>query len=66
MCDQESEIVQHILTSCVFARQFWYNLLEPVGLGQMAPGREDMRFADWWRNLIEKWIRAGDNASIVW
>ena len=25
LCDQEDGIVQHILTSCVFARQFWHS-----------------------------------------
>ena len=26
LCDQEEETVQHILTTCVFARQFWHRL----------------------------------------
>ncbi|WVZ96855.1 hypothetical protein U9M48_042438 [Paspalum notatum var. saurae] len=31
-CDQEEETVQYILTTCVFARQFWFSLLAPLGL----------------------------------
>jgi hypothetical protein len=36
-CDQEHETTQHILTSCVFARQFWHDLLAPLGLAALAP-----------------------------
>jgi hypothetical protein len=26
LCDQESESLDHILVSCVFAREFWFRL----------------------------------------
>ena len=29
LCDQEDETAQHILTSCVFAWQFWFSILQP-------------------------------------
>jgi len=32
LCDQEDETVQHLLTSCVFSRQFWFSILQPLGL----------------------------------
>ena len=32
LCDQEEETIQHILTSCVFARQFWFAILKPLNL----------------------------------
>jgi hypothetical protein len=32
MCDQQDETISHLLTSCVFARQVWSGLLQPVGL----------------------------------
>lgn len=31
LCDQEEEHIQHILTTCVFAREFWFRILTPVG-----------------------------------
>jgi len=37
LCDQEEENIQHILTSCVFARQFWFNILQPLNLFSLAP-----------------------------
>ncbi|WVZ83279.1 hypothetical protein U9M48_030445, partial [Paspalum notatum var. saurae] len=37
LCDQEEETVQHILTSCVFARQFWHHLLAALGMSSFAP-----------------------------
>jgi len=32
LCDQEVETVQHILTSCLFARDFWFKILAPLDL----------------------------------
>jgi hypothetical protein len=36
LCDQEQETIQHLLKSCIFARQFWHNLSSPFGLGHHA------------------------------
>jgi len=33
LCDQEEETAQHILTTCVFVRDFWHQWLAPLGLG---------------------------------
>ena len=46
LCDQEGETAQYILTTCVFARQFWYNLLAPQGLADLVPELEEISFAD--------------------
>jgi hypothetical protein len=54
MCDQEDEIVQHILTNCVFARQFWHNILAPIGLFDVVSKRRDLCFAEWWRKAQAK------------
>jgi len=35
LCDQEDENIQHILTSCVFARQFWFNIMQPLNLSSL-------------------------------
>ena len=31
-CDQEEENIQHLLTTCVLARDFWYQILSVLGL----------------------------------
>lgn len=48
LCDQEGETVQHILTSCVFARQFWFEILQPLNLSSLVPSRRIRSFAEWW------------------
>ena len=50
LCDQEEENIQHILTSCVFARQFWFAILQPLNLARLTPTRT-VSFADWWKKL---------------
>jgi hypothetical protein len=32
LCDQEEETINHLLSSCVFAREFWFILLKRVSL----------------------------------
>jgi hypothetical protein len=32
LCDQEAENIDHLLVTCVFAREFWYLLLRQFGL----------------------------------
>jgi hypothetical protein len=56
MRDQEDEIIDHLLASCIFARQFWYHLLRQVGLHYLAPEPTDSIFDD-------RWERAGMNIS---
>jgi hypothetical protein len=38
-----------LLLHCVFARQFWYCLLQRVGLATLAPHLAELSFIDWWR-----------------
>lgn len=54
LCDQEEETVQHLLASCVVARQVWFNLLHPLNLGTYVPKQRERSFADWWRKVIKK------------
>ncbi|CAO2186422.1 unnamed protein product [Urochloa humidicola] len=54
LCDQEEETIQHLITSCVVARQVWYNLLQLLDLGEYIPKRRERCFADWWRKIIRK------------
>jgi hypothetical protein len=49
LCDQEEEIINHLLSSYVFAREFWFILLQQVGLGTFAPQAAETTFQEWWR-----------------
>jgi len=48
LCDQEEETVDHLLVHCVFAREFWFNLLRQVGLQSLTPQPAELFFLDWW------------------
>ena len=50
LCDQEEETVNHLLVSCVFARQFWFYLLQHFGIQQFCPQPSDLSFDVWWEN----------------
>jgi len=68
LCDQADETVQHILTSCVFARQFWFLVLQPLNLAHVMPSRSISSFAKWWRRLwkkIPKQLRKGFNSLCI-
>lgn len=32
LCDQADEDIQHLLTTFVFAREFWFKVFQPLGL----------------------------------
>jgi hypothetical protein len=60
--------VQHILSNCVFTRQFWHNILTPIGFSIVAPKRRDSCFAEWWRKAsarIPKSKRKGFNSVVI-
>jgi hypothetical protein len=68
-CDQEHETTQHILTSCVFARQFWHDLLAPLGLAALAPPPpqiDDEVFGEWRKvaKIVHKYWRKGVNNAL--
>jgi hypothetical protein len=49
-CDQEDETVQHILVSCVFAREVWSLILQRLELLTVAPQAQlsAVCFTYWW------------------
>lgn len=66
--DQEEETIQHILTTCVFARQFWRSVHSPLNLQQLVPKRREHSFATWWRKItkrVGKQHGKGLNALII-
>ena len=46
LCDQEDETIQHLLTSCVVARQLWFKLFTPLNLADSVPDKTNLSFAD--------------------
>ena len=68
LCDQEGETTQHLQTTCVFSRQFWHDIFAPIGLERVAPRRNELSFADWWRKAsrrVDKVQRKGFNSAVV-
>jgi hypothetical protein len=68
LCDQEQETVQHLLTTCVFARPFWHDILSPYNMGHLIPSPAEVSFAEWWRgaiNQIDKDKKKGFNSAII-
>jgi hypothetical protein len=68
LCDQEQETVQHLLTTCVFTRQFWHGILAPFNLGHLIPSPVEASFVEWWGgviNQIHKDKKKGFNSAII-
>ena len=68
LCDQEDETIQHILTSCVFAREIWFRVLSLVGLQQLTPSQDDLVFQEWWRlalTRVSEQQQKGFNSSVI-
>jgi hypothetical protein len=68
LCDQEDETIQHLLTSCVVARQVWFSLFSTLNLSTWAPRQQDNNFTEWWRKVsrkINKEKRKGLNSLIL-
>jgi hypothetical protein len=68
MCDQAQETIQHLLTACIFARQFWHTILAAIGLGHLTPTADEENFADWWGKASHKVVKTrkkGLNSLII-
>jgi hypothetical protein len=68
LCDQENETIHHLLVSCVFARQFWFTLLQRCGLNGIDPAQTDESLDDWWSRastLVTNTLREGLNSLLI-
>ena len=68
LCDQEEENIQHILVGCVFTRQIWSLILQPLHLSDLTPSASETRFSLWWKralSAVPKGIRKGLNSLII-
>jgi len=68
LCDQAQETIDHLLVSCVFARQLWFSLLLKFCLQVLAPNLEDENFEEWWANAsgrVSGQVLNGLNSIII-
>jgi len=66
--DQAEETIDHLLVSCVFSRQVWYNILHKVGLQGLSPQPGNNSFDAWWVNTnsgIDEQTKKGLNSIII-
>ncbi|TVU05324.1 hypothetical protein EJB05_48482, partial [Eragrostis curvula] len=54
LCDQEEENIQHLLTTCVVAREVWFHVLRRVELQSLMPDQDELNFKEWWRRSLRK------------
>lgn len=45
--------IDHILVSCIFARQFWFRFLGQVNLHDLSPQPVAHSFIEWWRTASD-------------
>jgi hypothetical protein len=67
LCEQEDENINHLLFPCVFAKQFWDDLLRAAGLHELFLQAE-ASFEDWWRpscQRVEGLARKGFNSLVI-
>ncbi|WVZ88874.1 hypothetical protein U9M48_035341 [Paspalum notatum var. saurae] len=68
LCDQEEERIDHVLTNCVFARQFLLNLLRCFNLQNLAPLAEDESLDGWWSResfRVHDLVQRGFNSLVI-
>jgi hypothetical protein len=68
LCDQEDETVQHLLASCVFAREAWAHILSKVGLQHLSPSGDVKSFQVWWRSSeqrVDAAVKKGFNSLVA-
>jgi len=67
-CDQAEESINHLLLSCVFAREFWFKLLQRVGLQFLSPQIGEELFDDWWERInvhVGHQLQKGLNSPVI-
>ena len=54
LCDQDGETIDHLLVSCVFSRQVWFNVLRNLALQVLEPHSGERSFEDWWASTSSR------------
>jgi hypothetical protein len=70
LCDQDSETIDHIISSCSFSRHIWWTILAVLGVDASQVGGGSV--IDWWEHWRQRWHgdkRKGANtlfALVAW
>ena len=57
LCVQASETIDHLLITCSFSRELWFNLFCRIGWDAVSPSTNDQSLVVWWtsaRKNIQK------------
>jgi len=69
LCDQSSETIYHLLLSCTFSREVWFQVLRRLGYERLLHQAQSDYILDWWahaRKLIPKiWRRGFDSLAVL-
>jgi hypothetical protein len=68
LCNQDEETIDHLLVSCVFAKQFWFEFLRQANLQGLAPQSGTVSFLDWWTQATDRSMgmeKRGINSLII-
>jgi hypothetical protein len=68
LCEQEDETINHLLSACMFARQFWYDLLACFGMPAAVPQAHNVGFYSWWqqaRDRLHTSVQRGFDSLVV-
>ena len=68
LCDQEGETINHLLLASVFSWQFWFRLLQRVGLQNLSPQRVESSFDGWCSRInkgVVKQVQQGLNSIVI-
>jgi hypothetical protein len=54
LCEQDDETINHLLSACVFAHQFWHDLLACFGMQAVVPQAHNVSFYSWWQQASDR------------
>ncbi|CAM0952359.1 unnamed protein product [Alopecurus aequalis] len=54
ICLQEPETIEHLLVTCSFSRQIWFQVLLSLGRPKLAPSASSS-LLEWWPMVVEGW-----------
>jgi len=66
--EQEDETINHLLSACVFARQFWNEWFSVFGLQELTPQAVNVDFYAWWQQSSDQLhtsLQQGFNTLVV-
>ena len=66
LCSQSRETIDHLLISCPFSREVWFNLLRKLGWDAVAPNVQAHMLVEWWGAAKDIQKKISGNASTPW